>query len=68
MLLTDANGRNERKWNAEDYEQEGTLTTGADGAFQWDTPHRILSGEGRQKMGMPKQGRIGFRCSPSEPG
>lgn len=37
-VADDANGRNERKWNAEDYEQEGTLTTGADGAFQWDTP------------------------------
>lgn len=37
-VADDANGRNARKWNAEDYEQEGTLTTGADGAFQWDTP------------------------------
>ena len=37
-VANDANGRNARKWNAEDYEQEGTLTTGADGAFQWDTP------------------------------
>lgn len=37
-VADDANGRNARKWNAEDYEQKGTLTTGADGAFQWDTP------------------------------
>lgn len=37
-VADDANGCNARKWNAEDYEQEGTLTTGADGAFQWDTP------------------------------
>lgn len=37
-VADDANGRNARKWNAEDYEQESTLTTGADGAFQWDTP------------------------------
>lgn len=37
-VADDASGRNARPWNASDYEQEATLTTGADGAFQWDTP------------------------------
>ena len=37
-VADDANGRNAREWNAKDYEQKSTLTTGADGAFQWDTP------------------------------
>lgn len=37
-VADDANGLNARPWNASDYEQEATQTTGADGAFQWDTP------------------------------
>lgn len=37
-VADDASGRNARPWNASDYEQEATQTTGADGAFQWDTP------------------------------
>ena len=37
-VADDASGRNARPWNASDYEQEATQITGADGAFQWDTP------------------------------
>ncbi len=37
-VADDANGRNARKWNAEDYEQEGTLDHGRRRSLQWDTP------------------------------
>ncbi|WP_449138384.1 chitobiase/beta-hexosaminidase C-terminal domain-containing protein, partial [Slackia sp.] len=37
-VADDASGRNAQPWNASDYEQEATQITGADGAFQWDTP------------------------------
>ena len=34
----DAAGTNEVRWDAEEYEQDNPLATGADGAYNWNTP------------------------------